>query len=1016
MKSFNRFSAQVMLMLFMLGSLCPSAQAVVIAEDYGVNYEGVWTNDSNGGSGFGAWAISTNGDAAAAIGDPAAAGITGMDTNSFRLSGTTGYVDANRAFTAPLNVGDTFSLQWGNNWDTAGAGNKGINLYTGGYGGTQLININMGGSQTITINAQPMFTNYGAAAVTIYFEYTAAGTLRVYGTGRDGSEAYSNDFAIGGAPDAFRLYAGGMAADANRIPYANNLKIEGSGAPVLTLSGRTGMPANWTNLLTVTRNGATAGTLDVTASSSDEAVATVDTNVTIEIGSNAAPIGIVGVDTGTAVIEAKAASFPTATLSVAVFDVAYDDSSYYEAGGWTNGSNGGLGFQAWILTNNNGAGEGYTNFAGNFIGNSTGDGGGNVNAQPTGDAFALYANPTNGLPFSYATRPFAAELAAGHTLSVDMGVNFRDGAKGVMIQNGGSWLFEVAVIDNNYIYQNHGGGGGQVVLGGSWTNYAANTAIRVEVRRATDALYDINIIRSGGYSETTTLTGLDIGGVPDRAQFFNFNNPGGGGNNLFFNRLAIWSGEVTPELFLAGQEGMVVNYTNKLVVRRTGSTAAGLDVGLSSSDTNVLVVPTNITIGAGNDSAEADVAGMGRGEAVITASAVGFDPMVFTVAVFNVAYDSSAYYGADGFTNGSDGGVGFDAWALSDNAGGHDGYTNFAGAFLGDSTASGGGNVNSASNHAFGFFANQAGDDTGTNEPLVEAARPFTALALGQSLTVDLGVNFRNGAKGVMFQNGPTWLFEVAVTADQYAWQNHALGGTLQDLGWAYAADSAVQVQITRVGQDKYDIALTRSGSAPEFTLLEGVSFNHQVPDQAKFYVWNTEQPGGNNLYVNRMGINAFDVLEMEGVINIDIGGTSTIYIRRSDTAGALTVDLSRDGGLCGGRFRHPVRGHGRVRGSDLPPRRRKRLRQRAAAGERVRLPGRIRRRGQLHPGPDRVDDLHQRVQRRRGLRGLDFQRDGQCRHSARRLHHEFGLDQLVQQPILRLLRRDERKLCRGLA
>ncbi|MBP7828587.1 MAG: hypothetical protein KA248_01575 [Kiritimatiellae bacterium] len=893
MNRVNRFNILAVCLLGMLCGFCAPARAAVVADDTGDNYGAGWTDGSNGGTGFGAWALSTSGNAAYGLGNPADSGITGMATNSFRMSGTNGYVDANRAFAAPLNIGDTFSLQWGNNWDTGStnSANKGINLYAGGYNGTQLININMPNNEDISINGSPMFVNYGTAAITVYFQYVAAATLRVYGVGRDGVETYDQNFTIGGAPDAFRLYAGNMDPEVERYPYANNFHIEASDAPIMTLVGRTAMPANFTNALTVTRNGSTAVALDVRAWSGDEAVAAVDTNVTIEIGSNSAPVELVGVDTGTALIQATAAGFPTAALSVAVFDVAYDDSSYYPSGGWSNGANQGSGFAAWILTNNNGEGVGFTNYAGSFIGNSTADGGGNVNAQPTGDAFGLYANQvgTGGDPLSQAIRPFSAELAAGHTLSVDLGVNFRDGAKGVMIQSGDTWLFEVAVVGDDYVYQNHGGGGAQTSLG--WT-YEANTSIRVEVARKTSFLYDVSIIRGGTQAATNKLTGVNLGGAPDRVRFYNFNTAGGGGNNLFFNRLAIWSGAETPVLSLAGQEGMVVNHTNKLTVSRTGSTDLEVEVTLVSDNTGAVTVETPVTLGTGETTATADVVGAGRGQATITASATGFTDVTADIEVYDLAYDSSSYYGPGTFTNDANGGAGLNAWVISHNDGPHDGYTNFAGAFLGDSTASGGGDVNSVSNNAFGLYANQAGEDTGTNEPMVEATRGFTALAMGQSLTVDLGVNFRNGAKGMMLQSDGTWLFEVVVTADQYAWQNHALGGTLQDLGWVYAADSAINVTVTRVGQDKYDIALTRTGSAPEYMLLEGVSFNHQVPDRARFYAWNTEQGGENNLYVNRLGINEFETLEMEGVINIDVGGTTTIFIQRSDTTGPLTVDL----------------------------------------------------------------------------------------------------------------------------
>ncbi|GEM_PF-1066207 len=898
--SVNRFSAVPLVVLMVF--CAATAWSSDLGTDSAANYTS-WTNGSSAGTGFQAWELTTWLQYAGHfLGTSTNLGTNvNIDTDgkAFGMYAnppeSNSYANATRYFSGgALTEGQVFSIDLAvNHWN----GNKGIDIYSAG--GAKLLNINFsdnnGGLKVeygITTNILGWSNSGAGYNYTLEVEKKAGTTSRVsLQRNVDGSN-YVAELDLGNAPGGFHLYSGATEAGAPNDLFLNNMSLADSGTPVLTLVGRAAMPANFTNRLTVTRNGSTAAALDVTAWSGDEAVATVDTNVTIEIGSNSAPVEIVGVDTGTALIQATADGFPTASLSVAVFDVAYDDSSYYPSGGWTSGANQGSGFAAWIITNNNGEGVGFTNYAGSFIGNSTADGGGHVNAQPTGDAFGLYANQngTGGDPLSQATRPFAAELAAGDTLSVDLGVNFRDGSKGVMIQSGDTWLLEVAVIGDDYVYQNHGGGGAQTSLG--WT-YEANTSIRVEVTRKTSFLYDVSIIRGGTQTATNKLAGVNLGGAPDRVRFYNFNTAGGGGNNLFFNRLAIWSGAETPVLSLAGQEGMVVNHTNKLVISRTGEIGEVLDVNLASDDTNVVVVPASVQISDGETSASVDIVGAGRGQATITVSAAGFADVTADVEVYNVAYDSTSYYGPGLFTNGANGGVGFDAWTISHNDGGHDGYTNFAGAFLGDSTASGGGDVNAVSNNAFGFFANQVGDDTGTNEPIVEATRGFTALAMGQSLTLDLGVNFRNGAKGMMLQNGDTWLFEVVVTADQYAWQNHALGGALQDLGWVYAADSAINVTVTRVGQDKYDIGLTRSGSAPEYMLLEGVSFNHQAPDRARFYAWNTEQGGENNLYVNRLGINEFEALEMEGVINIDVGGTTTIFIQRSDTTGPLTVDLS---------------------------------------------------------------------------------------------------------------------------
>jgi hypothetical protein len=197
------------------------------AEDAADNYTS-WTNSSNEGCGFEAWALTSGGNAGFFLGDPSSGGISGLPNPSFALYANpagSNYADADRAFVAPLNIGSTLSVTWGVNWDADGSGNKGISIYTGGTSGTQLININMGGTAAITINSNAMFNNYGTSAMTLNFEYVSAGNLRVYGTGRDGSESYDQTIAVAGAPDAIRFYASGLNTGDNRQPYFNNLKI-----------------------------------------------------------------------------------------------------------------------------------------------------------------------------------------------------------------------------------------------------------------------------------------------------------------------------------------------------------------------------------------------------------------------------------------------------------------------------------------------------------------------------------------------------------------------------------------------------------------------------------------------------------------------------------------------------------------------------------------------------------------------------------------------------------------------
>lgn len=207
-----------------------------IASDNARNYGGTWADGSNEGYGFGAWALNTDtsggGFAGQFIGDPASAGISGMDTESFGLfANPEGFPDFNsatagRAFSSALNAGETFSVDWGVNWDSNGSGNKGFSVYSGGLGSTELVNINMGGVGTITVNGANMFLNYGTVPMTIGIQYLGDTSIRVFGTGRDGSELYDQTLVVpSGTPDAVQFYATNLDTGDERQPYFNNLQI-----------------------------------------------------------------------------------------------------------------------------------------------------------------------------------------------------------------------------------------------------------------------------------------------------------------------------------------------------------------------------------------------------------------------------------------------------------------------------------------------------------------------------------------------------------------------------------------------------------------------------------------------------------------------------------------------------------------------------------------------------------------------------------------------------------------------
>ena len=115
------------------------------------------------------------------------------------------------------------------NWDSDAADSyRGCSLSAGD---TELVYINMGNSAAISINGSPMFTNYGAQAMTLNFEYVADGSVRVHGLGRDGAEAYDQTLSVpAGAPSRIKFYFNassvpGAPNQDNRQMYVDNLQI-----------------------------------------------------------------------------------------------------------------------------------------------------------------------------------------------------------------------------------------------------------------------------------------------------------------------------------------------------------------------------------------------------------------------------------------------------------------------------------------------------------------------------------------------------------------------------------------------------------------------------------------------------------------------------------------------------------------------------------------------------------------------------------------------------------------------
>jgi len=212
-----------------------SLKAQLIASDNGGNYPGsVWNSGDNGGFGFTSWNVSATpgtGFAGAFIGDPSFAGVTGMSVTSFGMfanpGGSGATVTVSRGLSNALSIGDTFSFQWGINWDSD-VGNKGFNIFSGGTGGTQLVNVNQAGFPgDITMNGTNTAIAFGTGPMTWSFTLQTATSLLVTSSARDGTTTpvYSTNLTIAAAPDAFSFYATAMGAGDQRQSYFNNLSV-----------------------------------------------------------------------------------------------------------------------------------------------------------------------------------------------------------------------------------------------------------------------------------------------------------------------------------------------------------------------------------------------------------------------------------------------------------------------------------------------------------------------------------------------------------------------------------------------------------------------------------------------------------------------------------------------------------------------------------------------------------------------------------------------------------------------
>lgn len=206
----------------------------------------------------------------------------------------------------------------------------------------------------------------------------------------------------------------------------------------------------------------------------------------------------------------------------------------------------------------------------------------------------------------------------------------------------------------------------------------------------------------------------------------------------------------------------------------------------------------------------------------------------------NASNDANQKDNTNGWVNGDNGGSGFKPWELSSS---DDSTTAF---FLGNSrglAAGQGGDINSKG-FAFGLLGK------GT-EKRADAIRLFEApLSAGQTFSIELAVNYRNGNKGFDLRDADgNAIFNFNVGNDDYFVNMAATGNG--SVGGEYNSNTVFKLEFTQTSKTEGKWTVTRvGGSAKPVT---GTYKGQAVG--IKLYLVDTEEGGDNNLMANHLTI-----------------------------------------------------------------------------------------------------------------------------------------------------------------
>jgi len=945
-------------------SIAPAnAEPVVIASDTASNYgdeaSNTWGDGSNEGFGFGPWqfnVVDNSGGtppppffAGAFIGDPADALITSFPAPAFGLyanpGGTPAEATLNREFAAPLQVGDTFSFQWATNWDSD-VGNKGFSIFAGE---AEVVNVNQGGFPgDITLNGVDTGLQFGTGPMTWTFTMTSSGNLRVTSTARDGTTTpvFTADVVLPSAPTSFRWYVSAMGPGDQRQPYFNNLQITSGGG------GGGGDVPETAVIVRLTADaplGEVTGNLEATSPNADPRTValsgtvnprppqlSVDPDVLsgleafVGTSGGAESFDVSGVD----LVENVTVTAP------ANFEVSLDGSDF-DSEVSIEPEDGGVNRAVFVRIGavaETGPVNGTVTLTSTTASASV-EVAGEVFAVPVGPTIVfaplsgieglLTTQGTDSAPLSATINGFnllgniTAEAPAGLEVSLTEDSGFGPAVDLVPTEgrvtnaslyvriaaNAPEGLVDTAVL----LVSEDAADQSLPVLG----NVLPQPVISV----VPDSLELFRtVVGLQPPAQSLSVSGTSLAGpvtvtVPTGYQFFvngvvvaassftpaiagNFqidvvltaiDQPGTPGGDMTFTSpgavpvVIALEGLVLPRPVVSADPGEVGDLTARLGFP---SEEPG-EFTVSGSDLlqDLLVeAPENF---------ELSLDGTTWAETIALEPVYDGEPDPNAPPVI-LASDNAGNYG-DGWTSGSNGGTGFGAWAFDNN---DDGLEVFAGSFTGSST-DGGGNIDTEG-VSFALYANPAVAFATADRDLAAPLQP------GESLRVQLALNFDNGNKGLnVFTGGAgsTQLFNFNVGGG--ASVNAGDGLTLNagpGQGYDYGGAAVLEVTVTYVTET--ELAYVISRTSPEGN--QGVLFSGTItsespfgaPDGLRLYNSGTENADGvNNLYFNNLQILAPG--GTGGVVD-----PTTVYVRIAATAPLGPVDGIID--VTSGEFAEP--------------------------------------------------------------------------------------------------------------